>query len=95
MKVSRTICRLVAIGLAAAALVLPAVASARPAARDATPAVPVVIEPDTAPVVEAVDTGFDWASAAIGAGVAGGLIMLVSFGGVTYRHRHAHVGVLR
>jgi hypothetical protein len=92
MKVSHRITRLVLIGLAVLALAAP-VASARPASQDARPAVPVQIEPDAAPVVQSVDTGFDWASAAIGAGIAGGLILLVSWGGVTYRHRHEHIGI--
>jgi hypothetical protein len=92
MKVSHRITRLLLIGLAVLALAAP-VASARPGSQDATPAVPVQIEPDAAPVVQSVDTGFDWASAAIGAGVAGGLILLVGWGGVTYRHHHEHVGI--
>ena len=43
--------------------------------------------------MQSIDQGFDWASAAIGAGFAGGLLLLVAWGGVTYRHRHEHVGV--
>ena len=54
---------------------------------------PVVIEP--APVVPSVDDGFDWASAAIGAGAAGGLVLLIGAGGGTYRHRQHHIGVAR
>src|SRR4051794_10106858 len=93
MKVAPRITRLVLVGLAVLALAAPA-ASARPASQDATPAYPVQIEPVSAPVVQSVDQGFDWASAAIGAGVVGGIILLVSLGGVTYRHRHHHVGIL-
>ena len=89
MKVSNRITRLVLIALAVLAVAAP-VASARPAGPDAQPADRVVIEP---PVVQSIDQGFDWASAAIGAGVAGALILLISYGGVTYRHRHEHVGV--
>jgi hypothetical protein len=88
MKVSHRITRLVLIGLAVLALAAP-VASARPAPAD-TPTGPVQPE---APVVLSVDDGFDWASAAIGAGIAGGLVLLVVWGGVTYRHRHEHIGV--
>ena len=86
MNVSRRITRLVTAGLVAGALAAPA-ASARPAPID-----PVVIEPDPAPVVQ-VDAGFDWASAAIGAGAAGGLLLLIGAGGTTIRHRHEHIGV--
>jgi len=43
--------------------------------------------------VQSIDGGFDWASAAIGAGAAGGLILLLGAGGTTYRHRQEHVGV--
>ena len=47
------------------------------------------------PVVQSVNDGFDWASAAIGAGAAGGIILLIGVGGTTYRHRHEHIGVAR
>ena len=88
MKVSHRITRLVLIGLAVLAIAAP-VASARPAPID-TPTGPVQPE---APVVLSVDDGFDWASAAIGAGIAGGIVLLLVWGGVTYRHRHEHIGV--
>jgi len=94
MKVSHRITRLATAALIAGALAAPA-ASARPLTDPPIPngGEPVVIEPDSAPVVERVDDGFDWASAAIGAGFAGGIILLVAWGGVTYRHRHEHIGV--
>jgi hypothetical protein len=88
MKVqTHRITRLVAIGLAAMALAAPA-ASAVPARPDATPADRVIIQPDVAPLV---DDGFDWGSAAIGAGGAGALILLLSAGGFSYRHRQEHI----
>ena len=92
MKVSHRITRLVTAVLIAGALAAPA-ASARPAGPD-TPNTgePVVSEP-ALPVVQSVDDGFDWASAAIGAGAAGGLILLIGVGGTSYRHRHEHIGV--
>jgi hypothetical protein len=93
MKVSHRITRLAAAGLIAGALTAPA-ASARPAGPD-TPGEPVVIEPDPAPLVQSVDDGLDWASAAIGAGAASGLILLMGVGGTTYRHRHGHIGIAR
>jgi hypothetical protein len=94
MKVSHRITRVVTAGLIAGALAAPA-ASARPAS---DPAIqnggePVVIEP--APVVQSIDGGFDWDSAALGAAGAGAIILLVSAGGITYRHRNQHVGVAR
>jgi hypothetical protein len=96
MKDSHRITRLVTAGLIAGALAAPA-ASARPVS---DPPIqnggePVVIEPDRAPVVQSVDEGFDWASAAIGAGAAGGLVLLVGVGGSSYRRRHEHLGVAR
>jgi ABC-type sugar transport system substrate-binding protein len=91
MKVSHRITRLVTAALIAGALAAPA-ASARPAGPDAPSTGGQVVFDEPAPVVQSVDAGFDWASAAIGAGTAGGLILLISFGGVTYRHRHDHVG---
>jgi hypothetical protein len=86
---SHRLARLVAVSLTAAALVAPA-ASARPAPLDP----PVVIAPEPAPVIT-VDNGFDWDSAAVGAGGAGALLLLVSLGGFTYRSRHHDVGILR
>ncbi|MEA2135815.1 MAG: hypothetical protein QOC68_3724 [Solirubrobacteraceae bacterium] len=88
MKVSHRITRLATAGLIAGALASPA-ASARPAPID-TPVPSVEPAP---PVVQSVDDGFDWASAAIGAGTAGGLILLLGVGGSTYRQRHEHLGV--
>jgi hypothetical protein len=93
MKVSHRISRLATAGLVAGALAAPA-ASARPAT---DPPIqnggePVVIEP-APPVVQSVDDGFDWASATIGAGAAGGLTLLIGVGGTTYRRRHEHIGV--
>jgi hypothetical protein len=88
MKVPHRITRLVLVGLAVLALAAP-VASARPAPAD-TPAPSVEPAP---PVVQSVDEGFDWASAAVGAGAAGGIILLISWGGMTYRHRDEHVGI--
>jgi hypothetical protein len=92
MKVPHRITRLVLIGLAVLALAAPA-ASARPASPDLAPAERVVIEP--VPVVQTVETGFDWASAAIGAGFAGAIILLVAWAGVAYRHRHGDIGIAR
>ena len=82
---SHRLARLVAVSLAAAALAAPA-ASARPAPLEQ----PVVVQPE--PQIVTVDNGFDWDSAAIGAGGAGALLLLVSLGGFTYRTRHAHIG---
>ena len=72
MKVSHRIIRLATLSLAILALAAP-VAGAVPARSDLTPAEQVVIEPAPAPVVQSVETGIDWASAAIGAGIAGGM----------------------
>jgi hypothetical protein len=40
------------------------------------------------PVMQQIDDGFDWGSAAIGAGGAGALIVLVSLGGYAYTSRN-------
>lgn len=93
MQVSHRITRLVAVGIATAAIAAPA-ASARPTTPDsASSGDPVLVGPVTPPVIQNVDEGFDWASAAIGAGGAGALILLVSAGGISYRHRHEHIGI--
>jgi len=77
------IARLVTAGLAASALAAPA-AVAQPIADPQTsePA------PSDAPVVRTIDEGFDWGSAAIGAGGAGAVFVLVSLGGAAYVARH-------
>ena len=86
--------RTVAAGLAVAALAAPAAQAAPirdpalgdtpgPAAIDVT-----AIETESAPpVTTTIDEGFDWGSAAIGAGGAGALIALVSLGGFAYSSR--------
>jgi len=82
---SRRFTQSLAVGLAAGALAAPA-AGARPAPPD---------PPSQPPVVQTIDQGFDAGSAAIGAGGAAALILLVSAGGVTYRHRHHRAGVVQ
>ena len=42
---------------------------------------------DAPVVVRAVDEGIDWGSAAIGAGAAGALVVLISLGGFAYVSR--------
>jgi hypothetical protein len=96
MNVHR-ITRLVAVVLAGAALAAPA-ASARPMASDSPVppgGKPVVIEPAPAPVVQRFDDGFDWGSAAIGAGAVGAVVFLIGVGGTRYRHRHDDIGMAR
>ena len=69
MKVSHRITRLVAVASLPGRSLPPPRARGRPAGPAApNTAEPVVIEP----VVQSVDEGFDWTSAAIGAGAAGG-----------------------
>jgi hypothetical protein len=77
--------RVLAASVAAAALAAP------PALAMPDPG-PVVDEPRPIPgeapvVVRASDEGFDWGSAAIGAGGAGAVILLVSLGGFNYATR--------
>ena len=89
---SHRLARMLAASLAAAAVAAPpahAMADRGPVTDEPAPA------PTQAPVVvRAVDEGFDWGSAAIGAGGAGALIVLVSLGGFSYATRH-HVRVAR
>jgi hypothetical protein len=78
--------RMLAASLAAAALAAP------PALAMSDPG-PVVDEPTLVPtdapvVVRASDEGFDWGSAAIGAGGAGAVIVLVSLGGFSFATRN-------
>ena len=94
--------RVLAAGVTAGALAAsPAVA--RPIDGPQDPVAPdpdrvAAVAPEQAPsrriVVPTVDDGFDWGSAAIGAGGAGALIVVVAFGGATYTTRH-RIGVPR
>jgi len=95
---SHRLTRALAAGVTAAALVAPP-AVARPIDGPDEPVRPdpgptVVVEPEQAPVVQRIDQGFDWGSAAIGAGSAGALVVIVALGGAAYTTRH-RVGVAR
>jgi hypothetical protein len=95
---SHRLARLLAAGVTAAALAAPP-AVARPIEGPNEPGLPdpdatVVVEPEQAPVVQQIDEGFDWGSAAIGAGGAGALVVVVALGGVAYTTRQ-RVGVAR
>jgi hypothetical protein len=94
MKVSRRILRLVVIGVAGLALAAPT-AKARPVLDPLVAPSSGVVSSEPAPTVQSIDAGFDWASAAIGAGAAGAIILLISWGGRSYRHRHEHIGIAR
>jgi hypothetical protein len=91
--------RSVAAGLAVAALAAPAAQAApiRDPGTGDTPGsamldvTPIETEP-AAPVTTTIDEGFDWGSAAIGAGAAGALLALVSLGGYKFASRR-HPGV--
>ena len=88
--------RLLAAGVTAAALAAPP-AVARPIDDPQLPVHPgrtLAGEPEQAPVVQQIDGGFDWGSAAIGAGGSGALLVLLTLGGVAYTTRH-RIGVAR
>jgi hypothetical protein len=76
---SHPLARLLVAGLAAGALAAPA-AVAQPIDNGPSP------DPGDGkpPVVQTIDEGFDWGSAAIGAGGAGAAFILVTLGGVAY-----------
>ena len=48
-----------------------------------------------APVVEQIDTGIDWGSVALGAGIGGMVVLLFYTGTMSYRRRHPHVPLAR
>jgi hypothetical protein len=87
--------RSLAAGLAVAALAAPAAQASpdrQPGSGDtpgtaAIDVTPIETQPG-APVVTTIDEGFDWGSAAIGAGAAGALLALVSLGGHRLASRH-------
>jgi hypothetical protein len=87
--------RSLAAGLAVAALAAPATHASPmrepgsgekpgPTTIDVTP---IETEP-VAPITTTIDEGFDWGSAAIGAGAAGALLALVSLGGYKFASRN-------
>jgi hypothetical protein len=80
---SHPIARLVVAGLATGALAAPA-AVAQPL--DAQPRAAAGPERPDAPVVRTIDEGFDWGSAAVGAGGAGA-VLLLSLGGLAFVSR--------
>jgi hypothetical protein len=94
--------RVLAAGVTAAALATPpAVARPIDGPQDPVPSDPdavVAVAPEQAParspVVQTVDDGFDWGSAAIGAGGAGGLVVVAALGSAAYATRH-QIGVPR
>jgi hypothetical protein len=91
MNTPQRITHLVGAALIMGALAAPT-AGAVPAGPDApSTAEPVLIE-SAPPIVQRIDEGFDWASAAIGAGAAGGLALLLGVGATSYRLRHRHAG---
>jgi len=55
---------------------------------------PEPIAADSPAVTTTIDEGLDWGSAAIGAGGAGALILLVSVGGIRYASRD-HIRLAR
>ena len=95
-RTAPTLARLLAAGVIAAALAAPP-AVARPIDgpnEPVRPDPPAVVETEQPPVVQRIDAGFDWGSAAIGAGGAGALVVIVALGGAAYTARH-RVGVAR
>jgi hypothetical protein len=95
---SHRLSRVLAVAVTAAALAAPP-AIARPIdgplePTRSDPGPTIVMEPEQAPVVQKIDDGFDWGSAAVGAGGAGALVVVVALGGVAYTTRH-RLGVVR
>jgi hypothetical protein len=81
--------RSLAAGLAVAALATPA-AQASPMLEPGTGDTALSTEPaaaDSPTITTTIDEGFDWGSAAIGAGAAGALLALVSLGGYKFVSR--------
>jgi hypothetical protein len=79
--------RLLATGVASAALLVPAGAAARP-----TDVVPATARPAPVVTVESSGSGFDWGAAGVGAGASGGLMLIAagSFAGASrFRSRLA------
>lgn len=86
---SRRVTRALAVALTAGAVAAPSAFAGPAIGGDGGNGAPAATEPDPAPViVRTVDQGFDVGSAAIGAGGAGALLVLVSLGGFAWAARH-------
>jgi hypothetical protein len=86
---SRRLTRVLAIALTAGAVAAPSAVAGPAIGPDGGNGAPVETAPDPAPViVRSVDQGFDVGSAAIGAGGAGALLVLISLGGYAWVSRH-------
>jgi hypothetical protein len=86
---SRRLTRMLAVALTAGAVAAPSAVAGPAIGGDGGRGAPADIAPDPAPViVRSVDQGFDVGSAAIGAGGAGALLVLMSLGGFAWVARH-------
>jgi hypothetical protein len=96
MPVRRTsrLSRIVVGALAVAALAVPP-ASARPILEPSRGQGPVPVEPTAPTVTPIVEEGFEWGSAAIGAGGAAALLLLAGAGATTLSRRHHRIGAVR
>jgi hypothetical protein len=86
---SHRLARLLVAGVTAAAIAAPP-ANARPIDSQYAPA----NDDSSPPVVQTIDDGFDWGSAAIGAGSGGALVVIVALGVAAYTSRRP-VGITR
>jgi hypothetical protein len=87
---TRRLTRVLAVGLTAGAVAAPSALAGPVTGPDGGNGAPAVTaQPDPPPViVRTVNEGFDVGSAAIGAGGAGALLVLVSLGGFAWVSRH-------
>lgn len=88
--------RSLAAGLAVAALAAPA-AQAAPIREPGTGDTALSTEPaaDSPAITTTIDEGFDWGSAAIGAGGAAAVLLLSAAGASTLSSRRHRIGVTR
>jgi hypothetical protein len=93
---SHRLTRVLAVALTAGAVAAPSALAGPVIGPDGGNGAGPIPAPDPPPViVRSVDEGFDVGSAAIGAGGAGALLVLLSLGGFAYASRHPRAPVLR
>ncbi len=91
---SRRLTHVLAVALTAGAVAAPSARAGPAIGGDGGNGAPAQNAPDPAPViVRSVDQGFDVGSAAIGAGGAGALLVLMSLGGFAWAARHPRSSV--
>jgi hypothetical protein len=92
---SHRLTRVLAVALTAGAVAAPSALAGPAIGPDGGNGAPAPASDPAPVIVRSADEGFDVGSAAIGAGGAGALLVLISLGGLAYASRHPRAPVMR